>query len=75
MPVRTSLLPSKHSYLVVLTHNGIELDAALAPNAKRALRIALLMLAKRDDFRAGDVLHCLLTEPVGENARPLPKRD
>ena len=75
MPVRTSPLPPEHSHLVVLTHNGVELDSALAPNAKLALRIALLMLAKRDDLRPGDTLHCLLTEPLGQNARPLPKRD
>jgi hypothetical protein len=45
---------------VAFERNGRERDSQVAPTGERALKVALLMLAKLDDLRDGDVL--LVTE-------------
>ncbi len=41
---------------VAFERNGRERDSQVAPTGERALKLALLMLAKLDDLRDGDVL-------------------
>ena len=45
---------------VAFERNGRERDSAIAPTGERALKAAVLMLAKLDDLRDGDML--LVTE-------------
>jgi hypothetical protein len=45
---------------VAFERNGRERDSQVAPTGDRALKVALLMLAKLDDLRDGDML--LITE-------------
>jgi hypothetical protein len=45
---------------VAFERNGRERDSQVAPTGERALKVALLMLAKLDDLRDGDML--LVTE-------------
>ncbi len=45
---------------VAFERAGRERDSVLAPTGERALKVALLMLAKLDDLRDGDML--LVTE-------------
>jgi len=42
--------------LVTFETDGAEPGQALAPTGERALKMALLMLAKRDELRHGDTL-------------------
>lgn len=42
--------------VVVLSNDGCEIERATAQNGKCAVKAALLMLAKRDALRAGDIL-------------------
>ncbi len=44
--------------LVTFETDGGEPEQALAPTGERALKMALLMLAKRDELRHGDTLTC-----------------
>jgi hypothetical protein len=45
---------------VAFERNGRERDSQVAPTGERALKIAVVMLAKLDDLRDGDLL--LVTE-------------
>jgi hypothetical protein len=42
--------------VVTLSHDGVEIERATAADGKGAVKAALLMLAKRDALRPGDVL-------------------
>jgi hypothetical protein len=50
MLVKTSTL------VVTLSHDGVEIERATAANDTGAVKVALLMLAKLDALRPGDVL-------------------
>jgi hypothetical protein len=51
---------SQVGFRVAFERNGRERDSQVAPTGERALKLALLMLAKLDDLRDGDML--LVTE-------------
>jgi len=56
--------------LVVTFHrDDEEVDHATAPTGERALKAALLMLAKQDFLQDGDVLRCVADDVDG---KPLP---
>jgi hypothetical protein len=43
---------------LTLTNDGEELDSQLAATPQEANRVAILMIASRDAFNAGDTLTC-----------------
>jgi hypothetical protein len=47
---------SQVGFRVAFERNGRERDSQVAPTGERALKLALLMLAKLDDLRDGDML-------------------
>jgi hypothetical protein len=51
MPVH---IPASACIRVTFERGGREIDAATAPTGERALKSAVLMLAKLDDLRDGD---------------------
>jgi hypothetical protein len=53
--------PTLYSFHVVLERDGREVDAVTAPTGERALKNALLMLAKLDQLKHGDRLTCTET--------------
>jgi hypothetical protein len=53
MPVH---IPATAGIHVTFERGGREIDSATAPTGERALKSALLMLAKLDDLRDGDRL-------------------
>jgi hypothetical protein len=68
MPAYTRCEPAL--LLVTFETDGEEPEQALAPRGARALKTALLMLAKRDELRDGDTLTCRRADE-GESATVL----
>jgi hypothetical protein len=60
MPARIHTRPGLR---VTFERDGQEHDSQVAPTGTRALKIALLMLAKLDDLRDGDKLTVTEGEP------------
>ena len=53
--VRGVLPPPEH-LLVILTHNGRELERVEVASPQHAAKTAILLIAKRDELPAGTVL-------------------
>jgi hypothetical protein len=59
-PAHTHRAPA-HAYRVTLSRNQREIEHEIAPTGERALKVALLMLAKLDALQHGDRLECTET--------------
>jgi hypothetical protein len=55
--------------MVTFTRAGRLIETERAASPERALRIAMILLARQDGFEAGDTLRCVTDET---NAMPLP---
>jgi hypothetical protein len=51
--------PRLHGFHVVFERDGQELDAEVTPTGERAVKAALMMLARLDALRDGDRLTCI----------------
>lgn len=50
--------PHLHGFHVVFERDGLELDAEIAPTGERAVKAALMMIARLEELQDGDRLTC-----------------
>jgi hypothetical protein len=62
-------MPTLARLLVTFSNDGKEEETQLAASGERALKIALLMLARRDALRHGDQLTVQKTDAEDHTAR------